>query len=255
MRHRAAFVLAALAGAVLAAPAAAQTVVRHLEVEAGLVDRQAAAILERYEAARARQQAARARAEELAAQLDRRLRGEEEGEPGEPAGGTERLTALEQRLTDAELAAEGAGELARDLRRQLLAVSLRRAIIEAELRRLRSAPGDLPDPITGAWQVTLQPGDHEGLMDLTLDGTRITGTLGLDDGSFGSVEGSLTAGSIRLQRVSAEGGLDLVLEGRVEPESGRLSGTWRPLVLGRGEPAGGTWSARRTSETGSGGES
>lgn len=253
MKRRLAFALAALAGAAFAAPAAAQTVVRHLEVEAGLAERQAAAVLERYEAARARQQAAHARADELAAQLDRRLRGE--GEAGEQAAGTERLTSLERRLTDAEVAAEGAGELARDLRREILAVTLRRTLIQAELQRHRAGPADVPDPLTGAWELTLQPGDHEGVMDLTLEGTRVVGTLGLDDGSFGSVEGSLSAGSLRLQRVSAEGGLDLVLEGRLDPDSGGLSGTWRPLVLGRGEPPGGTWTARRTSETGSGGES
>lgn len=253
MRYRGAFPLVALAGVVLAVPAAAQTVVRHLEVEAMLADRQAAVILERYEAARARQQAARSRAEELAAQLDRRLRGEEE--PGQESAGPEGLAALERRVTEVELAAEGAEGAVRDLRRQLLAVTLRRAIIGAELRRHRAGPEGVPDPLTGAWEVTLQPGDNEGLMDLTLDGTRVTGTLGLDDGSFGSVEGTLTGGSLRLQRVSAEEGLDLVLEGRVDPESGRLSGTWRPLVLGQGEPPGGTWTARRTSEAGSGGES
>ncbi|MFP3939919.1 MAG: hypothetical protein ACLF0P_06405 [Thermoanaerobaculia bacterium] len=253
MKRRLAFALAALAGAAFAAPAAAQTVVRHLEVEAGLAERQAAALLERYEAARARQQAARARADELAAQLDRRLRGE--GGAEEQEAGTERLTSLERRLTDAELTAEGAGELARDLRRGILAETLRRELIEAELQRHRAGPADVPDPLTGAWELSLQPGDNEGVMDLTLEGTRVVGTLGLDDGSFGSVEGSLSAGSLRLQRVSAEGGLDLVLEGRLDPDSGGLSGTWRPLVLGRGEPPGGTWTARRTSETGSGGES
>jgi hypothetical protein len=127
----------------------------------------------------------------------------------------------------------------------LLELVRRGEILDAELRRVRGAPAGLPDPLTGAWNLVLQPGDHRGLLDLTLDGTQVSGTLGLDDGSFGSVRGTLAAGALRLERVSAEGGLDMVLEGRLDPAGGPLAGTWRPLVLGQGESPGGTWEATR----------
>lgn len=231
-----------LAG-VLAGPAAAQTVVRHLEVEASLVERQLERQMTRYRSARAREVAALGQAEELAGEIDRRLE----------AGGTAAadLEALASELSQAAARAESAGDEARLVRHDLLETLRRGETIAAELRRLRGAPADLPDPLTGTWELTLEPraqsaaqsGTRRGLLDLTLDGTTVRGTLGLEDGSFGSVTGTFTGGAVRLERVSAESGLDMVLEGRLAGD-GSLRGTWRPLILGRGEPPGGTWQAR-----------
>lgn len=243
-------VLLALGAVCLPGTASAQTVVRHLEVQAGLAEKEAAALLQRYGAARAREETARGRVEEAAGALDRRL--------AQTSTPVEELEALERRLGEARAAAEAASDAADDLLSRLLGVRHRQEILAAELGRTRGAPADLPDPITGAWNVTLQPGDRRGLLDLTLDGTEISGTLGLEDGSFGSVRGSLTSGSIRLERVGAEGGLDLILEGRLDRGDGTLEGTWRSVVLGRGEPEGGTWAAEKAreerDETASGGE-
>lgn len=245
------FLLVCLTGLCTAVPAAAQTVVRHLEIEAGLADRQIESVLERYRAARSREVAARGRAEELSGELDRAL----------DAGGTPvaDLEALSTELADVGARAEAAGTEARLLRHDLLDLLRRREAIAAELRRVRGAPADLPDPLTGTWELTLDLGagreDRRGLLDLTLDGTDVRGTLGLDDGSFGSVTGTFAGGRLRLERVSAEGGLDMALDGRVAAD-GSLTGTWRPLVLGRGEPPGGTWEATRppddAAETGTG---
>lgn len=228
-------VLLSILAACTGVPVAAQTVVRQLELEQRLAERQMASLRSRYQDARAREVAARARVEELAGDLDRRL--------GSEGAGADELEELERGLGEARARAEAAGDAAAGLRRELLELVRRGEIVEAELRRVRGAPADLPDPLTGAWNLTLQPGDHRGLLDLTLDGTQVSGTLGLDDGSFGSVRGTLADGALRLERVSAEGGLDMVLEGRLDGTDGSLAGTWRPLVLGRGEPPGGTWEA------------
>lgn len=247
MKQRVAFLAGFLV--CLGGPAVAQTVVRHLEVEAGLAGKQVADLLERYEAARAREEAARGRVDEAAGELDRRL--------AQGSTPVEQLEALERRLGEARGAEAAAGAQARDLLSRLLDLRRRQALLAAELQRTRGAPADLPDPVTGAWNLLLQPGERRGLLDLTLDGTSISGTLGLEDGSFGSVQGSLSGGSVRLERLSAEEGLDLVLEGRLDREGGTLQGTWRPLVLGRGESGGGTWTARKAREDGeteSGGE-
>lgn len=248
MRQRVAFL--AVAVLCLAGAASAQTVVRHLEVEADLAAKEMAALLQRYEAARAREEAARGRVAEAAGELDARL--------AQEATTLDQVEALNRRLAEARAAEEAAEVQARDLRNRILDLKRRQALLAAELRRTRGAPAELPDPITGAWNFVLEPGERRGLLDLSLDGTSISGTLGLDDGSFGSVNGIFTAGAVRLERVSAEGGLDLVLEGRIR-ENGTLQGTWRPLILGRGEPAGGTWTARKAEgseeeEGGGGGE-
>lgn len=239
------FLSLALAALGLAGAAAAQTLVRHLEVEADLAGKEAASLARRYEEARAREEAARARVDEAAGELDARL--------AQAATPLDQLQILERRLTEARAAEEAAGTEARDLRSRLLDLRRRQEILAAELRRTRGAPADLPDPLTGAWNLALEPGERRGLLDLTLDGTSVSGTLGLDDGSFGSVRGNFTSGAVRLERVSAEGGLDMVLEGRLR-ENGSLQGTWRPLVLGRGEGGGGTWTARKPPAEEAGGE-
>jgi hypothetical protein len=224
-----------LVGVCLAVPAAAQTEVRQLEVERRLTERQLTSLRARYQAARAREVAARARVDELAGDLDRRL--------GSDGATADELDELERSLIEARGRADAAGETATALRREFLELVRRVEIVDAELSRLRGAPADLPDPVTGAWNLAIQPGDRRGLLDLTLDGTQVSGTLGLDDGSFGSVRGTFTDGSLRLERVSAEGGLDMVLEGRLDPAAGTFGGSWRPVVLGRGESPGGTWEA------------
>ena len=243
MRQLHAF-LALAAVCLLGGTASAQTVVRHLEVEAELAEKQAASLLERYRVARGREEAARARETEVAGNLDARLARE--------TVSIDDLEGLERELGEAAAAAEAASTQADRLRRQLFEQRRRQALLAAELGRLRSGPADLPDPLTGAWNLTMQPGDHRGLLDLTLDGTILSGTLGLDDGSFGSLRGSLTRGAVRLERLSAESGLDMVLEGRLDPATGTLSGTWRPLVLGRGEGPGGTWRAAKVPREGGG---
>lgn len=236
-------ILVALASVCLAVPLAAQTVVRHLEIEERLTERQIESVASLYRSARAREVAARGRVDELAGDLDRLLASDEPS-----AGALEDLAAS---LADARGRAEAAEDEAARLRRELLELLRRRAIVRNELSRVRGGPAGLPDPVTGAWNLELQPGGHRGLLDLTLDGTQVSGTLGLDDGSFGSVRGAFTNGSLRLERVSAEGGLDMVLEGRLDAEDGAFEGTWRPLVLGRGESPGGTWEAVPAEEDGS----
>lgn len=241
-------------GVCLAVPAGAQTVVRQLEVEQRLAERQLASLRARYQDARAREVAARARVDELAGDLDRRL--------GSAGATADDLEEMERSLGEARGRADAAGETATALRRELLELVRRVEILGAELARLRGAPADLPDPVTGAWNLVIQPGDRRGLLDLTLDGTQVSGTLGLDDGSFGSVRGTFSDGALRLERVSAEGGLDMVIEGRLDPAAGTFGGSWRPVVLGRGESPGGTWVAtpaqaqetETTGEAGGGGE-
>lgn len=250
MRRRCSIVVA-LASVCLAASAAGQTVVRHLEIEEDLTGWQIDSVRARYEASRAREVAARARVETLAGEIDRGL--------GSDETGLSDLEEMERRLAEARSRSAAAADEASSLRRQLLELLRRRELIRTELRRTRGAPPDLPDPVTGAWNLEIQPGDRRGLLDLTLDGTEVRGTLGLDDGSFGSVRGTFTDGTLALERVSAESGLDMALEGRLDPSAGTFQGTWRPLVLGRGEPPGGTWTAipaetDEAGETGSGGE-
>jgi multidrug efflux pump subunit AcrA (membrane-fusion protein) len=214
--------------------------IRFLELDQRLVRAQLDQELQAYLRARTREDSAAADVAEAAEALDRALQDD---------APLDRVYALVSDLDAARGRARSAAREVEELVAQLVERRRRLAVLEEELRSRRAGPADLPDPITGTWRLTLEDAGPErdegrtGLLDLELDGTAVTGTLGLGDGTFGSVRGTFVRGFIRLERVSADSGLDLILEGRYDPADGNLRGTWRPAVAGLGNPGGGTWSA------------
>lgn len=234
---------ALLALLVVAVPrTSAQGVVRYLEADEALVERQLAEEVQVYLRARTEEDTALADLAEAVESLDRAVQDD---------APLDRLSELSDEVSRVHARAAAARVRAERLTGALLETRHRLAIIREELRRRRSAPADLPDPITGAWELSLedtgpeQDAPRSGLLDLELDGTAVSGTLGLGDGSFGSVRGSFVRGALKLERVSADSGLDLILEGRYDPASGELSGDWRMAIAGLGNPGGGTWRAIR----------
>jgi hypothetical protein len=239
--------VAVVAAGLVPTGAAAQSVVRTLELEQQLLEKQLDEELDAYRQARARADQARTRVGDLSQDLDRAIEGASTGSATD-----ERIAGLERDLDLAlERARAAQGEVAGLLDR-ILERRQRLRLVREEIDRRRGAPASLPDPITGTWRLSLEGGGPEraparsGLLDLELDGTEIHGTLGLEDGSFGSVRGTFVRGTLALQRVSAGSGLDLILEGDYDPEDGDLEGSWRSAVSGRGEPGGGSWRAVRT---------
>ncbi len=223
-------------------PLRAQTTVRYLELESKIVDRQLDAAVAAYREARGRERDATGRLAEASQALDQAV--------ADRQTTLDRIEELARRQETARAEVEAAASESRDRLAEVVALRRRKGILENELTRLRGAPANLPDPLSGTWRMTLEPGGRQALLDLDLDGTVVRGTLGLADGSFGSVRGTFVDGALRLERVAAEKGLDLILEGRFDPRSGTLTGAWRPVVLGRGEPAGGTWSAKKSESSG-----
>lgn len=227
------FVLAGLALA--AGPALAQTTqvtLEHARSEARVTELLLRSAISRHttlaqEEGAARQEVATA-AEQLASGL--------------ASAPVSQLRSLERAHAESRARLEALETSSREVRNEIYRLRDRLDVLRSELAR-RSNPTDLPDPLTGAWLLTLEPQDVRGLMDLELDGTLVRGTVGLSDGTFGSVRGTFVRGEIRLERVSADGGLDLVFEGRYDPVSRTLAGNWRPTVHGRGEPAGGEFVA------------
>lgn len=225
-----AWLLVALA--VAAGPAAAQVSLEHARSEIRLTDLLLRSAVARHRTLAREESAAR---QEVAASAEQLA-------TGLASAPVSQLRDLERAHAEARARLEAVETAAREARSEIYALRDRLDVLRSELAR-RSNPTDLPDPLTGAWLLTLEPQDVRGLMDLELDGTLVRGTVGLGDGTFGSVRGTFVRGEIRLERVSADGGLDLVLEGRYDPASRTLAGNWRPTVHGRGEPAGGEFVA------------
>ncbi len=126
------------------------------------------------------------------------------------------------------------------------------AVTQAELRRLTGGSGPSRDLISGAWQLVMEPGGHNGLMTLTLDGTLIQGTYELDGGWTGSLRGTLVGGRVRMERIDSQMGFVAIFYGAVRGEGDdvRLEGKWEATQLSAGTPSAGGWVATRLSVNG-----
>ena len=136
------------------------------------------------------------------------------------------------------------------LRRKMLEAASLIAITEAEIRRLEREVGPGVDPLSGTWQVVMEPGGQDGLMFLQLDGTLVQGTYRLSGDWSGSLRGSLVSGKVRLERVDSQLGFVATLYGNLvgSGDSARLEGSWEATQLAVGMPSGGSWLAERVDE-------
>lgn len=128
-------------------------------------------------------------------------------------------------------------------RRALLASVDAAAKLDEEIGRIEGDLEPLSDPVSGLWDLAMEPGNLEGVMALNLDGTLIQGTYQLNGGWSGSLRGTLVAGKVRLERIDAQLGYVAVLYGhlRLEGSETRLEGRWEATQLATGLPAAGTW--------------
>ena len=187
---------------------------------------------------RQRQIEAEGRAGDLAERIDALLAAD--------APDVDRVHELDTSLALAESLARQAAEGARQARVRIVE-QLQRLAVLAELSR--EAPrATMADPLAGTWRVHVLPLGQEGLFELTVDGTLVSGTYRLDGGYRGSLRGTLVGGTVRLDRIDAEGGFDVVYEGRLDPAAGRIVGHWRGTLLNAPGPSGGDWVADKAAD-------
>lgn len=104
------------------------------------------------------------------------------------------------------------------------------------------------EPLSGTWDVVVGPTNDRGTFDLTQDGALLSGRYSLASGRTGSVTGTAIDGKVRLDRIDSRAGRDAIFFGIWQPDRGTLSGTWEARALGTGQPAHGSWRARRQTE-------
>jgi len=120
------------------------------------------------------------------------------------------------------------------------------ASIQLEVQRLAAEGGGADAPLTGAWNITVEPG-QEGLAYLQQQGTLVTGTYTLSGGFSGSFRGTFVAGKVRLERIDSQYGFAAIYYGRLvgRGRNARLQGNWEATQLASGLPSRGSWTARR----------
>jgi hypothetical protein len=140
-------------------------------------------------------------------------------------------------------------------RRRVLSESLaergrRTASLRDEIAKRREGLRGPSDPLTGRWDITVNPGNRRGTMRLVLDGTLVSGDYVLDGGFRGSVRGTFVGDRLSLDRIDSERGFDAKFYGRVTGgATRRIGGTWEATVIAPATgPTAGTWSAQSARE-------
>ena len=163
------------------------------------------------------------------------------------------LEQAEQAASDARARVE-AGQDRRRVISERLAEHVRRlAAFRDEMARRRDAMRSGPaDPLTGRWEVFVNPGGRHGVYRLSLDGTILSGDYVLDGGFHGSLRGTFVADRVMLERVDSERGLDAKFYGRLTTSPARLlAGTWEGTQIAPAPvsgPVAGTWAAQPARE-------
>jgi len=143
------------------------------------------------------------------------------------------LNALQARLTD----------LSTQISRRMDRIAALK--VEQDLARGEEAT---EEPLTGKWEVILNPGDQEGVFRLKQSTTLISGDYTLTGGWTGSLKGTLVGDRVRLERIDSEKGFIAVYYGRLKKEEETISGTWEATMFTTGGPMTGTWSAKKIHE-------
>lgn len=179
---------------------------------------------------------------------------------GEFSAAVARLARLVRDGAGDRVSLEAAGDAVEDARarvqvqqdrRRGIAESLaehgrRAAALREEIAKRRDGLRAPSDPVTGRWDVAINPGNRRGTMRLVLDGTLVSGDYVLDGGFRGSLRGTFVGDRLSLDRIDAERGFDAKFYGRVSSGAARrIGGTWEATVIAPTTgPTAGSWSAQ-----------
>jgi hypothetical protein len=125
-------------------------------------------------------------------------------------------------------------------------LTLKRRIDDLQ-KEISGARAPAEDVLSGSWTLRIDPGEQGGQMQLTLDGTLVSGSYSLDGGFHGSFRGTLVGDRVRLERIDSRLGLNAVYFGRLSRGGASLVGTWEATDLSVG-PTSGTWSAQKKTQ-------
>lgn len=238
MNHRrsiAGLALALICSAwLLATPAvSAQGLVDYLITELEMERELLAEDLRLYSEARSRQLQSMTEVEEALAAIDGEIEGREVSVLS--------FEALETAYAEALVQRNASDALTREIRQRIYDRLRRTALLSERVLALGGALAVREDPLSGRWELEVGPDDVEGVLTLQLNGTLVSGTYAMEDGSSGSMRGTYSGGRLRLERVDARRGFDSIWEGEVDIARRTFRGTWMAMELSSGGPVRGTF--------------
>lgn len=166
--------------------------------------------------------------------------------------GVVRIDAVEEaeeKLAESAARLGSMEERRRAVASRLLERIRRMGLLAEELARRRTRTRAYPDPVSGRWDWTINPGPRRGWMRLALDGTLVSGEYVLDGSSRGSVRGTFVGEKLSFQRIDADRGFDANFFGHLPVGQRRLTGTWEATAIAPSAgPVAGTWMATGPTE-------
>ncbi len=164
--------------------------------------------------------------------------------------GRQAVLSAEDAVADAEGRVRGEQERRRSLAVRIGERVRRIAALREEILRRREAGKSAEDPLSGRWDVIVNPGPRRGLFRLVLDGTLVWGEYTLEGGFRGSLRGTFVADRLSLERIDSEQGLDARFWGALNRSQKKITGTWEQTALAPAVgPVAGSWTAVPAKET------
>jgi hypothetical protein len=159
------------------------------------------------------------------------------------------LEQAEQAAADARARVQAGQDRRRAISERLAERVRRLAALREEIARRRETLRNvLSDPLTGRWEVFINPGERRGFYRLSLDGTILSGDYVLDGGFHGSLRGTFVGDRVTLERIDSELGVDARFYGRLTlGATRRIAGTWDGTQIAPAPvygPVAGTWAAQ-----------
>jgi hypothetical protein len=163
------------------------------------------------------------------------------------------LEQAEQAAADARARVQAGQDRRRAVSERLAERVRRLAELREEIARRRETLRNvLSDPLTGRWEVFINPGARRGFYRLSLDGTIVSGDYVLDGGFHGSLRGTFVGDRVTLERIDSELGVDAKFYGRLTIGAARrIAGTWDGTQIAPAPvsgPVAGTWAAQPARE-------
>ncbi len=138
----------------------------------------------------------------------------------------------------------------RRLRRRMLDIKNRLALLQSKIDSLARSLPEASQSMTGYWDIVFIPDEQRGVFFLNHSAAVLTGEYALEGGFRGSLQGTLIAGKVVLHRIDSRLGRVMDLDGRLAPDGMSIRGSWRRFDLSDGRQATGAWSATRRPASG-----
>lgn len=120
--------------------------------------------------------------------------------------------------------------------------------IQSEIQKIRSDLQGAQQAIEGHWVLTLMPVGTKGDVNLTQNGTLVTGDYAMENSQAGSLQGTFVNNVLVIEKIDTKFGKNGRLEGSLSKDHQSVKGSWYSYEFASGQPLTGAFSLDRVQE-------